>query len=204
MVNYQNGKIYAIRSSQTDEFYIGSTTKQYLSQRMVGHRNKMRFYKNTNDTKDNMTSFKILQYDDAYIELIEAYPCNSKDELCSREGHHIRENKDLCCNRKIEGRTQAEYYVDHKEHLKAKSRANHHANKERVSAKAKVWRTNNKEHKAQKDKEYREANSTTIKARNSERIICECGKEVCRGALTRHKRTVLHKFWDTNYDLVHS
>jgi len=37
MVNYQNGKIYFIEpicEHEENERYIGSTTKQYLSQRM--------------------------------------------------------------------------------------------------------------------------------------------------------------------------
>jgi len=41
MVNYQNGKIYFIEpicEHEENERYIGSTTKQYLSQRMESHR----------------------------------------------------------------------------------------------------------------------------------------------------------------------
>ncbi len=38
MVNYENGKIYKIESHLGDKLYIGSTTKQYLSQRMDKHR----------------------------------------------------------------------------------------------------------------------------------------------------------------------
>ena len=41
MVNYSNGKIYKIEpicEHNEDDIYIGSTTKQYLSQRMDKHR----------------------------------------------------------------------------------------------------------------------------------------------------------------------
>ena len=38
MVNYGNSKIYKIWSPNGDNIYIGSTTKKYLSQRMVEHR----------------------------------------------------------------------------------------------------------------------------------------------------------------------
>ena len=43
MVNYVNSKIYKIVPNcdhEEGEIYIGSTTKQYLSQRMDAHRSK--------------------------------------------------------------------------------------------------------------------------------------------------------------------
>ena len=46
MVNYRNSKVYKIWSTQGDNIYIGSTTKQYLSQRMDNHRRCYRAWKN--------------------------------------------------------------------------------------------------------------------------------------------------------------
>lgn len=60
MPNYELSKIYSIRSHQTDQIYVGSTT-QKLSERMAEHRYK----------KGHI----LMNYSDAYIELIEAYPC---------------------------------------------------------------------------------------------------------------------------------
>ena len=60
--NFANGKIYSIRSHQTEKIYIGSTT-QSLAVRFGGHK------------RQNCSSQQILQFDDAYIELIENYPC---------------------------------------------------------------------------------------------------------------------------------
>ena len=48
MVNYNNGKVYKIEpicEHEEGEIYIGSTTKDYLSKRMVEHRNKYKMYK---------------------------------------------------------------------------------------------------------------------------------------------------------------
>jgi predicted GIY-YIG superfamily endonuclease len=42
-MDYKNGKIYAIRSHQTDEIYIGSTT-QSLSKRFSNHKSKYKLY----------------------------------------------------------------------------------------------------------------------------------------------------------------
>jgi hypothetical protein len=45
MPNYENGKVYAIRSHQTDEVYIGSTVER-LSARMSKHRADYKRYGN--------------------------------------------------------------------------------------------------------------------------------------------------------------
>ena len=100
MPNFANGKIYSIRSHQTEQIYIGSTT-QTLAQRFAKHKTMA------------CSSREILQHSDAYIELLENYPCADKNELNRREGHFIRTM--LCVNKNIAGRTEAEYYVDNKE-----------------------------------------------------------------------------------------
>jgi hypothetical protein len=88
MPNYQNAKIYCIRSFKTDDIYIGSTT-QPLCKRMVEHRLKYKGW--LKGTKKNCTSFEIMKYGDAYIELIKKHPCNSREELNKEEGNHQRE-----------------------------------------------------------------------------------------------------------------
>ena len=106
MSNYANGKIYAIRSHQTEQIYIGSTI-QPLNKRMEQHKNR----KNIGDCSSKI----ILQYEDVYIELIEFFPCNSKEELNKKEGEHIRINN--CVNKLIAGRTQKEYKKENKKQI---------------------------------------------------------------------------------------
>ena len=48
--------------------------------------------------------------DNFYIELVENYPCNTKEELMAREGHYIRERATL--NHMIAGRTEKEWRED--------------------------------------------------------------------------------------------
>ena len=47
-INYKNGKIYKIEpvNGEEGEIYIGSTTKEYLSQRMTAHRGDYGKWKN--------------------------------------------------------------------------------------------------------------------------------------------------------------
>ncbi len=97
MVNYQNGKIYKIVSNQTENIYIGSTTKQYLSQRIGQH---LADYKRYLQKKFRyISSFEIVKYDDAKIILIQNFACASKDELRAKEQEIISQYGNLCVNK---------------------------------------------------------------------------------------------------------
>lgn len=86
MVNYANGKIYKIRSPQTDKVYIGSTV-QDLKNRLDGHKSHYKSY--LKGSSKYISSSELLKYNDAFIELIEVYPCNNKEELYDREQYYI-------------------------------------------------------------------------------------------------------------------
>jgi len=113
-MNYKNGKIYAIRSNQTDDVYIGSTCTP-LHKRLYGHRSQYKRWKNGTN-KNYMTSYKILEYDDSFIELLEEYPCENKIQLNKKEGEVIR-NTPNCVNRFIAGRTKKEWEEDNKDKM---------------------------------------------------------------------------------------
>jgi hypothetical protein len=76
-------------------------------------------YKNYLDESHYCTSFKIIKYPDAYIELLEQYPCNSREELNRREGSYIR--KINCVNKNIAGRTKKQYRIDNADVIKKKT-----------------------------------------------------------------------------------
>ncbi len=90
MVNYQLGKIYELVCLMTGKRYIGSTTKEYLSQRLAGHISESKSCKPTR-------AKEIIEGNNYKILLIEAYPCNSKDELKAKEYEHM--NKIECVNK---------------------------------------------------------------------------------------------------------
>ena len=100
MVNYQNGKIYAIKSNSGDKIYVGSTTKEYLSARMSEHRRMFKAWEKGNGNR--CTSHELFSpygVENCYIELIELFPCNTKDELLMRENHYIRSL--VCVNKQL-------------------------------------------------------------------------------------------------------
>ena len=125
MPNFQLGKIYSIRSHQTDEVYIGSTIET-LSRRLSKHKQDYTGYKN--EKRRYITSFKILAYPDYYIELVENYPCADKGELTRREGQIIRETD--CVNKVIPDRTKAEWRLDNKDRIKEQYARYYQNNKE--------------------------------------------------------------------------
>ena len=131
---YENGKIYSIRSPQTNEIYIGSTY-QILSKRLAQH--------NYNYTQyllgkfNYITSFKLLEYNDHYIELIEEHPCDNKMQLNKREGEIMRQTEN-CVNRFIAGRTDKEYRFENQEIIREKKKTYREINKDKI-----------KEHKSQ-------------------------------------------------------
>tara|TARA_R110000868_G_scaffold158747_1_gene387118 strand:- start:223 stop:750 length:528 start_codon:yes stop_codon:yes gene_type:complete len=152
-MDYKNGQIYCIRSYQTDHIYIGSTA-QPLHKRFYQHK---RF--------NGCSSECIMQYEDAYIELIENYPCNSKKELNRREGQHIR-NTENCINKKIAGRTKKEYQkiyeTENREIINEKQKIYRNNNKDIVSEKRQIHYEINKEKLLEQQKEYRLANKEKV------------------------------------------
>ena len=195
MPDYKNGKIYKLWSPHGDEIYIGSTT-QSLTRRKALHK----------QMKDNCCSKLLFEkYDDVRIELLEYVPCDNKEELAKREGEYIRNTN--CINKRIEGRTMKEYYEDNKgkrkeqmkeyyEDNKEKFKEYYEDNKDKIKEQKKEYYEDNKEKIKEQQKEYYENNKEKIKQQMKEyyekKVICECGCEVRRDYLTKHKRTTKH------------
>ena len=180
VVNYQNGKIYSIRTHQTDIVYIGSTTQE-LSVRMAGHRRNYRSH--LRGKGDGSSSIEILKYEDSYIELIQKFPCVDKSELHRKEGEIIRLT-DNAVNKRVAGRNIKEYRFDNKEVIAAGMKKYQEANKEVISEKKKEYYKSNKEVINEKKKEYYKANRDKI----NEKIECElCKKMINQYHMLRHK-----------------
>ena len=171
--NYDDSKIYTLRSHQTDEIYIGSTTQE-ISKRLANHKTAFKRY-NEGKSTNYLTSFKILEHDDAYIELLESFPCTNRMELCKREGELIRLMD--CVNKNIAGRTGKQHYQD---------------NKESILVKKKQYNDNHKVEKKQYDKKYRIDNRESINAKHE----CPCGGRY----MQRHKKQ--HEMTNKHFDFM--
>ena len=163
MPDYSKGKQYSLRSHQTPDIYIGSTI-QSLSVRFGGHK---RHYKNfLKGSHHYITSFEIIKFDDCYIELIENYPCESKEELDRREGKLIREMD--CVNKNIAGRTSKEYYIDNKEKILEYLKGYREDNKEELKEKEKKYRKEHKEEMRERCRKYYGENKEELKLKMKE------------------------------------
>jgi len=172
MADYQNGKVYLIFiDGMREQGYVGSTIIP-LSDRLRAHRTSA----NSNSQYKFASCVFFQEGNDVKIELLEAYPCNSKQELLIRERYwfeqypdRINKNPPILGDeerRERENACQLRCYYNNKDHRQANSKAWKEANKEQQ-------RLYNKQKKAEK-------------------VICEtCNKEITRGALPNHRKTHL-------------
>ena len=123
----QTGYTYAVRSYQTDDIYIGSTLGT-LRHRLYTHKNDLKRY---NNGKHNyVTSFEIVKYDDAFIEMIEKYENVNKIELRKYEGQTIRNTK--CVNKCVAGQTLKEYREINKEEINEQKKIFYQENRDKI------------------------------------------------------------------------
>jgi len=91
--------VYKITSPNSNQCYIGQTTKKYLPQRFFEHvSNYKRFY--TQNKGNYRSSYEIIEQGDAKIELLEQVEFQTKKELSAHERRWIdKENSVNLVNR---------------------------------------------------------------------------------------------------------
>ena len=206
-MNYKNGKIYKIESHLGDKIYIGSTTKQYLSQRFSQHRSDFTRWKSGSKVS-HLSAYDVFEeygLENCNIVLIEMCPCNSKDELHAREAHYIKlmncVNKNIPCRCAKEWRHENKdaiksyainYYIDHKNELIESMKLYRQENSEKMQHKKKEYYQRKKDDILKDRKKYRNENAESIKQWKSEKYCCDCGSEVSKSHKSRHENSVKH------------
>ena len=204
---YLGGKIYSIRSYLTDKIYIGSTV-QRLSNRLSEHKKDFDRYNNGKLIK-YVSSSEIIKYGDAYIELIEDFPCDNKEQLNRREGEFIRKNKDIIVNKRVAGQTNKEYRElnkekknkwlityneNNKEIISKKQKIYREKNKDKLKEGNKVYKEKNKEKIKESNKQYNLINKDLIKAKRCAKVECNlCKTYVSKENIKRHNNTKKHQ-----------
>ena len=177
MTIYNNGKIYKIEPvTEHDEgdIYIGSTTKQYLSQRMVKHRKEYKMWKKDNPNVSKTMCFNLFNkygLENCQIVLIECVNANTYDELQARKHYYIKlfECVNKCCpilNHEEKLERKKEYYKD---------------NKTIINEKSKEYYLDHKEQVKEYNKEY-----------NNKKYTCICGTVCSLKNKTPHLKTWKH------------
>jgi hypothetical protein len=131
-VDYAQGKIYKLYIN--DLVYFGSTAQPRLSMRLGQHKNKYKHWLETGEKY--YSSFGLFKVGTPTIELVELFPCDSKDELNARKGWYQRAND--CVNIKKMGRTHEHneaWRQANRPQINERERARYDANKPQIKAK---------------------------------------------------------------------
>lgn len=168
---YNNGKIYVIRNCLDNEIYVGSTCMP-LHKRWYNHKQTCKNLKYNGKIYQHMRNLGV---DNFYIELIEDYACENKNQLNRREGEIMR-SLNATLNMRIAGRTKKQHYQENKakileqqkqynEQNRAKIQEYYQANKDRIKEQRKQHYQANKA----KRQEFYYANKDRINKQRRER-----------------------------------
>jgi len=179
MERYATAKVYMIEpicEHEEDEVYIGSTCKQYLSQRFSVHNKAYKEWQK--NKKKNISSYRLFEkygFENCRIVLLEDCPCDNKNQLLAREAHYQKSMK--CLNKLVAFRSEEE--------ISEQKKMYYQENKEQ----RKMYCEKNKEHKSEYDKIYYEQN----KEINLEPMTCECGSVITKKSYKRHCTSGKHQ-----------
>jgi hypothetical protein len=168
-MSYQNSKIYALVSKNSDDIYIGSTFTP-LSIRLTNHKSKHKWYKNKLVTSSSASI--ILESGDYVMVLLKNYPCENKTQLRIEEGRAISMHR---CVNIMNPTPWTEKYK--KSHYKEYNRKYYIKNIDSLKKKIKIYRDNNKEKLAEKRRR---------------KMTCSCGRTLLLMNKKRHERSKFH------------
>ena len=168
------GKIYKI--SGLNKSYVGSTTKDLKHSLQIHFHNCL----DTTGRRDS-TLYKFIRENGTehfIIELVEEYTCETTKELRTREQYWLDELKpELNMFRAIPNPNYEQECRD----------------KEERRQRSQKFREEHKDELRERSKIYREEYKEEIKKRKSQKVTCECGREVTKEFLKKHQQTKLHK-----------
>lgn len=207
--DYSQGKIYLIHLPGLEEYgYVGSTI-QTLQDRFKKHK----------ETAKNQRQYQFAscvlfgEGNEVCIKLLEAWPCETKQELLEREKYWLSQYPEAV-NKNPPILTEEERKIRHKEqHLKA-----YNKNKEHNLAKHKEWIEAHKDQQAEYKKAKREADLETARAKErdtnarrdkekrnewkNKKVTCgACGLILSRNNFPTHKKNK-HEGEEVEYTLV--
>ena len=208
---YENSIVYKIVCLDPiiKDLYVGSTTN--LSMRKIKHKSDCN---NPNNTHYNLpvyqcirdnggfenwefivvrrynhikTKHQLHRKERKYIEKLNATLNQIIPTRTSKERYHeIKSTRDKILNR------NKEYFLQNKDKIYAKQKERYTLNKEEILQRNKAYRDNNKQTIANNKIKYYQDNKVKIQVKKQERIICECGCEVQKVSLKRHKQSKKH------------
>ena len=163
MPDYAKSKIYKLVAA--DKFYIGSTTG-YLCSRKAVHKAHSKLFPERKVYK----TINEIGWDNIQIELIEQFECETNAELVARETFYIDQelNNSNCLNMK------RSYQTDEERKEKMKIYRETDTGRQSIQDGRKKWHKENG------------------KAYLSAIVQCDCGVEIQRCSLSKHRKSSRH------------
>jgi len=202
MPDYSKSIIYKLccKDPAITDIYIGSTTN--FRRRKCTHKHGCN---NEKSKSYNLNVYSFIRENGNWDnwDMIQIETCNADNKryLETRERYWIEELKSsLNCKIPTQTATEyrennkeklAEYDVEYREKNKEKLIEYRKKNKEKINETSAEHYQKNKEKKA----EYYQNNKekiTEYREKRKEKVICECGSEVRKDSLTRHKKSKKH------------
>jgi hypothetical protein len=171
MVNFANGKIYAV--CVDGEVYVGSTTKTRLCSRRYEHVSRSRDPRYANNSlyaKINSIETKWLGI---HLELLEEYSCETKDQLHSKEAEWVRKIDTL--NHIIPCRTHKECREEKKAEIAEKRKHHYEQHKSEYADGQRIYNEHNQAKVAERRKQYYENHKSDVSEK--QRIYTEKHKD---------------------------
>jgi len=174
---YENCVIYKLVHKEDEDKY-----EKYVGHTIVGLKYRMwEHRKRCNNEKYKEYNYKLYKYirENGGIDMWEIvkiidYPCKNAIEASKKEGEYITSLK-ASLNTHLAGRSKEEYTEINREYFNKLRRDNYHANKGE---------------KEKRNEKYK-LNKELISAKRKEKIICDnCGSEIRKSDLARHKRRI--------------
>jgi len=177
MPDYSKSVIYTIKSK--DNIYVGSTVN--FRARKCQHKSNIT---NENRNSYNYKLYKTIRQNAGEWDMKahSIFSCNSKLEL-SIEEERVRQllTADMNSNSCGSGLAGPEYKKQYREQ-----------HKDEFIEYKKQYREQHREEICEKKKQYYEQNRDEIKEKNRQKVTCECGCDVVKYNLSRHRKSPKH------------
>jgi hypothetical protein len=188
----RTGRVYRIVAIEGPEVYVGSTFLA-IRDRFISHKKQYKQWKNDKGGRCSVYElFDKYGVDGCRMILIKEYMVEDRAHLEVYETLWVKKMKAINryepCGRLLIKQYQKQRYKANKERINEQQKQYKEANKEYIKEQRKKFREANTERIKEQMKQYYEAN----KERLNEKITCECGAEITRHHIARHRKSKTH------------
>jgi hypothetical protein len=193
-ISYDNVYFYKIicRDLNIKDLYVGHTTD--FNTRKRSHKNCCN--NKSGNVRYHATCYKFIRdnggWDNWDMVLIDKLKCDDKLDALRKERKYI-EDLNANLNMIIPSRTNQEWVVDNRDHIKDYKHNWHLTNIERIHEDKKEYYVDHREYTINKVKEYYKNNKDKCKEWKNGLVNCECGFTYTNANKARHQRTIKHQ-----------